>query len=154
MSASSGLLLDLGVLTRIRGASPDPGLVQFLHRRRHQRIFISALTLCELDDGGGNGNGGGDAGPAGGWLRELAERFAANILPVDHHIALACRPAPASEPGGACVPAILAATARHHRLTVVSTEASAYAGLDVRVLDPLAEQISPSGPAAAPPPEP
>ncbi|MCC9195456.1 hypothetical protein QNO08_03775 [Arthrobacter sp. zg-Y820] len=128
MNTSSGLLLDIGILTRIRGASPDPVITDFLARRRHQRMFISALSLCELSPARDP-----DSAAEDGWVRELATRFAANILPVDHHVALAC------EHNGPLSPAVLAATARHHHLTVVSADAARYAGLDVRVLDPLAE---------------
>ena len=133
MSSSSGLLLDLGILMRLRGASPDPVIAEFLHRRRHQRMFISALTLCELSaQAQEHAPAGGTTASEDGWLQELAERFAANILPVDHHIALAC------EQHGPRSQAILAATARHHHLTVVSVDASGYAGFDVGILDPLA----------------
>lgn len=126
MSSSSGLLLDIGILTRIRGSAPDPVVAEFLDRRRHQRMFISALSLCELPAAGDPG-----AGPADGWVRELTARFAANILPVDHHVALVC------EAGTFLSPVILAATARHHHLTVVSADPARYAGLEVRILNPL-----------------
>ena len=151
MSGCSGLLLDLGILTRLRGSHQDPEVARFLQLRRHQRIFISALTLCELADAGS-----GDAANPEAWLRELTERFAANILPVDHGTALACRSRGPGEsvPGDAGKlrsPAVLAATARQHRLTVVSSVPLHYAGLDVRVLDPLAaSDPAASDPAASP----
>lgn len=146
MSGCSGLLLDLGILTRLRGSHQDPEVARFLQLRRHQRIFISALTLCELAD-----SGSGDAVNPEAWLRELTERFAANILPVDHGTALACRSggpgeSGPGEPSTFRSTAVLAATARQHRLTVVSSVPLHYAGLDVRVLDPLAA----SDPAASP----
>ena len=146
MSSSTGLLLDLGILLRLRGASPDPVIADFLHRRRHQRMFISALTLCELPahthahapPQPPEGNGGASDGD---WLQELTERFAANILPVDHHVALACNQ------NGPRSYAILAATAQRHHLTVVSADASRYTGFNVGVLDPLA--ALPAGRASA-----
>lgn len=149
MSSSSGLLLDIGILTRIRGSAPDPVVAEFLDRRRHQRMFISALSLCELpasaDPAGAEpasaDPAGADpvAGPADGWVRELTARFAANILPVDHHVALVC------ESGDLLSPAILAATARHYHLTVVSADPARYAGLDVRILNPLLAAQAPPG---------
>lgn len=139
MSGCSGLLLDPGILARLRGTRQDPEVAQFLQLRRHQRIFISALTLFELADSTGSED---EANPEA-WLRELTERFAANILPVDHGTVLAGRSrgqgeSGPGESGRLRSPAVLAATARQHRLTVVSAEPVHYAGLDVRVLDPLA----------------
>lgn len=134
MSGSSGLLLDVGILIRIRGKTPDPVIVEFLHRRRHQRMFISALTLCELSQVRDP-----DGESVDEWVRELADRFAANILPVDHHVVLACANA------GLLGPAILAATARHHHLSIVSVDPADYDGVDLRIVDPLA----PTGTAAA-----
>ena len=148
MSGCSGLLLDLGILTRLRGSHQDPEVARFLQLRRHQRIFISALTLCELPN-----SGSGDAVNPEAWLRELTERFAANILPVDHGTALACRSggpgeSGPGEPSTFRSTAVLAATARQHRLTVVSSVPLHYAGLDVRVLDPLAASDLVASPSA------
>lgn len=141
MSTSAGLLLDLGVLAQIRSGSPDPALVRFLQLNRHQRVFISALTLCELagqpDAGPARDPAAAGEPPETDWLQELSERFADNILPVDTRVALACQAA------GPRIPAVIAATARCHNLTVVSTDTADYERLGVAVVAParVAESV-------------
>lgn len=133
MTYTSGLLLDTDVIAEVRGPDPDATVVDFLRRRRHLRIFVSALTVGELQSMARQE----DFRPVGTWLHELTERYGPNILPVDAGVASAW----ASTPGAAEVPAVralIAATARRGDLSVVSGRMEIYRNLGVPIIDPWA----------------
>lgn len=132
MSAPAGLLLDTPVVAEVRGPSPDPDVVAFLRSRSHLRIFVSALTLAELDS---------QQGPDG-WLDEFIQRFSGNILPVSHHVAVAWRAlpsAPSAETNDAreTFRSLIAATAIEAGLTVVTQETEAYEAYGAPAVSPF-----------------
>ncbi|NKX52957.1 PIN domain-containing protein [Arthrobacter mobilis] len=141
MSPQSGLLLDSCVVTELRGSGPHPAVVEFLRRRRHLRVYLSALTFGELSR---PGLPDGQLPEVGGWLEELKQRFADNILPVDAEVAALWGPVSAR----AEVPAVrslVAATALHKHLTVVSRHAEDYRKLAVPAVDPWQGEPEPDG---------
>ncbi|MBD8043252.1 hypothetical protein H9638_05435 [Arthrobacter sp. Sa2BUA2] len=132
MSTPAGLLLDTPVVAEVRGSSPDPGVVAFLRSRSHLRIFVSALTLAELDS---------QESPDG-WLDEFIHRFSGNILPVSHHVAVAWRSlpqAPSAETSDAreAFRSLIAATAIEAGLTIVTHETGAYEAYGAPAVSPL-----------------
>lgn len=134
MSTPAGLLLDTDVVAELRGPDPDPAVVGFLHRRRHLRVYLSALTIGEL-----NQLGRQDLRfqSVQGWLDELNERFADNILPVDNQVALRW----GQLEGGtevSAVESLVAATALCKNLMVVSRKVDSYRKLAVHAVDPWA----------------
>ncbi|MBF4993158.1 hypothetical protein ITX31_03405 [Arthrobacter gandavensis] len=129
MSGPSGLLLDTPVVAEVRSGSPDRAVVEFLRRRSHLRVFVSALTVGELES------------TTPGWLLELSSRFAENILPVDCEVALLWRtlPPPAPEDVRGCLKTWLAATALARNLTVVTAEPEVFADCGARTVSPSTE---------------
>ncbi|MFF2823238.1 hypothetical protein ACFVRV_09315 [Arthrobacter koreensis] len=129
MSGPSGLLLDTPVVAEVRSESPNRAVVEFLRRRSHLRVFVSALTIGELE------------ATTPGWLRELSSRFSENILPVDHEVALLWRtlPPPAPEDVRGGVKTWLAATAMMRNLTVVSPEPEAFVACGAHAVSPFTE---------------
>lgn len=129
MSGPSGLLLDTPVLAEVRSDSPDPAVVSFLRSRSHLRVFVSALTVGELES----------SSPA--WLRELSARFTANILPVDHETALLWRtlPEPALQDPRGTLKSWLAATAIQRRLTIVTPEPESFVACGAQAVSPFTE---------------
>ena len=121
MNGQSGLLLDTPVLADIRSPDPTSVLRLFLQRRSHLRIFISALTLGDLPS------------PDRDWLRELAGRFGCHILPVDPGVALASTGL-AHDAG--TLTKLVAATALHHDLTVVTDRPEDFRRLGASAVDP------------------
>lgn len=121
MNGQSGLLLDTPVLADIRSPDPTSALRLFLQRRSHLRIFISALTLGDLPS------------PDRDWLRELAGRFGCHILPVDPGVALASTGL-AHDAG--TLTKLVAATALHHDLTVVTDRPEDFRRLGASAVDP------------------
>ncbi|MER1995974.1 MAG: hypothetical protein ABTA24_05685 [Arthrobacter sp.] len=127
MSGPYGLLLDTPVLADVRSGSPDPAVVDFLRSRSHLRVFVSALTVGELEP------------TTPGWLRELSARFTENILPVDHEVALLWRtlPQPAADDARGTLRTWLAATAIHRNLTVVTPEPEAFVACGAHAVSPF-----------------
>lgn len=132
MAPPSGLLLDTDVIAELRGPSPHPAVTGFLHRRRHFRIFVSALTIGELYSLGRRNEHFPDLDA---WLHEFAERFGSNILSVDADVAVAWAPL-ADHADVALADSLIAATALHRGLSVVSGNVEPYRRLAVPVIDP------------------
>ena len=127
MSSPSGLLLDTPILAEVRGGRADPAVVAFLRSRSHLRVFVSALTVGELES------------EAPGWLQELSRRFAGNILPVDHEVAMLWRTLPPPDAGDTrgIHRSWLAATAIQRDLTVVTPEPEAFEAYGAHAVSPL-----------------
>lgn len=149
MNQASGLLLDTDVVADIRSSSPDPAVIKFLRLRRHQRLYLSVLTIGELYrlHGVGPGPASGDDSSAGEsnhdpgcqWVEELRQRFPANILPIDAAVAVERAPL-ASVPGLDAMDSLIAATALRHRLTVVCRDVDRFAQLGLNVVTPFSSQ--------------
>ncbi|WP_104119317.1 PIN domain-containing protein [Arthrobacter sp. B1805] len=142
MAPSGGLLLDTDVVAELRRRTPDPAVVEFLHRRRHFRIFVSAITIGELhslsrQDGSFHGI---ELEP---WLREFKELYGSNILPIDVDVAIAWGPIAGGD-GVPAVESLIAATAVQQHLSVVSGNVETYRRLAVPVINPWETDAPPS----------
>lgn len=120
MSQPNGLLLDSDVLRELRTAHPAAAVVEFLRARRLLWVGISALAVGELSHG---------------WNWELQRRFPGHVLPVDSYVAAAWAPF-RGRTGIGEVQALMAATASHHGLVLVSRQAELYRGLGLHAVDP------------------
>jgi toxin FitB len=129
----SGLLLDTDVVAEVRQPEPHPAVVDFLQRRRHLGVYISALSVAELHLLGCQEAGGSDDG--GAWLGVLMSRFSGFILPVDLEVAMAWAPM-AGHPEVTAVDSLVAATAVQHCLTIVSRNVEGFRKLAVPAIDP------------------
>jgi predicted nucleic acid-binding protein len=142
MAPASGLLLDTDVVAELRGPSPHPTVAEFLRRRRHFRIFVSALTIGELHLLSRQNE---HFQEMDAWLDEFKERFRPNILPVDVDVAAAWGPL-SGDPAVAAIDSLIAATALHKGLCVISGNADAYRRLAVPALNPWSEGTTSSTP--------
>jgi predicted nucleic acid-binding protein len=118
-------LLDTNVVSEWTRPNPDPGVVEWLADVDEDRVFISVITFAELRHGVERLAPGKRRTQLDEWLREeLPLRFERRILSVDEAVADACgavvahrdaigRPIQAMD-------ALIAATAKVHRLTVVT----------------------------------
>ncbi|AJP49113.1 recombinase [Rugosibacter aromaticivorans] len=128
-------LLDTNVLSELRRKTPNAGVVEWFARRPASTLFLSVLTLGELRKGV---EGMADADRRTAlldWLEaELPIFFTGRILSVDVQVAdrwgrlmaAAKRPVPA-------IDSLLAATAAHHGLSLVTRNVRDFvdSGLDV-----------------------
>lgn len=140
MAPSGGLLLDTDVVAELRRPAPDPAVVDFLQRRRHFRIFVSAITIGELHSLSRQDENFQDVEP---WLREFKELYGPNILPIDADVAAAWGPM-ASSAEVPAVESLIAATAVQQHLSVVTGNVEIYRRLAVPVINPWHWDSEPS----------
>ena len=131
------MLLDTVVLSELRKAKPNPGVVSFVEAQAADALFLSVLTVGEIEAGIEKQRKAAPefAEELNQWLTLLELQFAQCILPVT--------PAIAKLWGRLCVQTgnkgvdnLIAATALCHNLTVVTRNVKDFAPTGVRVLNP------------------
>lgn len=134
-------LLDTNVLSELRRKQPDPGVARWVRDRPASTLYLSALTLGELRKGVEALADASRRLSLLDWLEtELPAFFAGRILPVDtavadrwgRMLAQAGRPV-------AAIDSLLAATAQHHGLILVTRNVRDVADLGVQVVNPWAD---------------
>jgi len=131
-------LLDTGVVSELRNARAgrtDPGLTAWAGRVERQSLFISAITVLELESGAVvltmRDPATGAARQA--WISDqVMAAFAGRILPVD--VAVVRRRGAMSYANAR--DGLLAATALEHGLTLVTRNAAAFKAGKVKVFNP------------------
>ena len=131
------ILLDTVVLSELRKARPNAGVVSFIEAQAADALFLSVLTLGEIEAGIEKQRMAAPefAEELNQWLTVMELQFAQCILPVT--------PAIAKLWGRLCVQTgnkgidnLIAATALCHNLTVVTRNVKDFAPTGVRVLNP------------------
>jgi toxin FitB len=125
----SGYLLDTNVVSEIVRPKPEPPVVEWMESTDETMLYLSVLTLGEIRKGVAGLTGGKRRTLLEVWLDvDLPTRFAGRILPIDAAIADRWGSiASEAKRKGRALPVIdglLAATALHHNLTVVSRNAN------------------------------
>jgi predicted nucleic acid-binding protein len=137
----SGFLLDTNCISELVRPKPEPRVLEWMEAADETILYLSVLTMGEIRKG--------LAGLAQGkrrtlletWLEvELQARFSGRIVPIDAAIAnrwgqLAADAKRAGKPLS-IIDGLLAATALHHDLTVVSRNTSDFTNTQVQVLNP------------------
>jgi predicted nucleic acid-binding protein len=139
----SGFLLDTNVVSELVRPRPNPRVTQWLDSTDEELLYLSVLTLGEIRKGITTLTDPARKMKLEAWLSgNLLARFESRILPIDRAIAdrwgqiagfLAAQ--------GSLLPVIdglLAATALHHNLTLVTRNISDVALTRVGVFDPWA----------------
>jgi predicted nucleic acid-binding protein len=137
----SGFLLDTNVLSELIKPKPDAKVVQWIDGADEAILFLSVLTLGEVRNGIARLRSGSRRGRLEAWLQvDLRGRFQDRILPIDEAVADrwgAISAAAAAQ--GKPVPVIdglIAATALHYDLILVTRNGSDVAGTGVAILNP------------------
>lgn len=131
-------LLDTGMLLDLREArrpSSDPALALWAERIPAEQMFLSALTLLELENAAAiAARRAKDLGLAWReWLDgQVMPGFEARVLPVDAAVIRRRAQIPYCDDREG----VLAATALVHNLTLVTSETRKYRAGRVKVLDP------------------
>jgi predicted nucleic acid-binding protein len=137
----SGFLLDTNVISELIKSEPDANVVSWVDDADESTLFLSVLTLGEIRSGIERLDVGRRRVRLESWLKaDLRARFRNRILPVDDAIAerwgaLSAVAAVKGKP----VPVIdglLAATALHHDLMLVTRNLTNVAGTGVPVVSP------------------
>lgn len=134
-------LLDTNVLSELRRRTPNTGVVEWFSRRPGSTLFLSVLTLGELRKGVEGVTDADRRMSLLDWLEvELPAFFTGRVLPIDTHVAdrwgrlvaAAGRPVPA-------IDSLLAATAAHHGLSLVTRNARDFVDFGLNIINPWTE---------------
>jgi toxin FitB len=134
-------LLDTCVVSELVRAKPNAKVVKWLEGCDEDSLFLSVLTVGEIQKGIARLDDASRKETLQQWLDgELRARFGGRILPVTEDVSLAWGAAQAdAERKGTPIPTIdglLAATAVAHNLTVVTRNENDFARTSARVLNP------------------
>jgi len=140
----SGFLLDTNCVSELVRAQPEPRVMEWMEATDEGTLYLSVLTLGEIRKGLAGLAQGRRRTRLETWLKvDLQARFSGRILAIDAPVAdlwglLAAR----AKSRGTPLPIIdglLAATALHHDLTVVTRNGGDFAVGQVPVLNPWQE---------------
>lgn len=131
-------LLDTPVvfeLRKARAGTADSGLAAWAAGVARERLFLSAITLVELETGAGEAARRDKAAAAAlrAWIADqVIPAFEGHVLPLDAAVARRRGQVPLAETRDA----LFAATALEHGLTLVTHNAAAFRGARVKLFDP------------------
>lgn len=120
---------------------PDPNVENWVRAAEQELLYLSVLTLGEIRKGLAGLAQGKRRTRLETWLEvELQFRFSGRILPIDVGVAdrWGLLEADAKRKGKplSTIDGLLAATAVHHNLTIVTRNVADFSGLSVPVLNP------------------
>ena len=140
----TGWLLDTNVLSELRKPRPEPRVVDFVAGKPLDRLFISVVTLAEIRYGIERVEDAVRRADLHDWLTQrVRPMFGRRVLPISEDVMLKWRLLVEegrkaghtfSQPD-----LIIAATALHHGLAVVSRDTSQYLKARAQVVDPWAD---------------
>lgn len=137
----SGFLLDTNVISELTRPRPEPRVTQWLDSVDESLLFLSVLTLGEIRTGLRMLQVGQRRAHLEMWINvELASRFAGRLLTIDAAVADHWGElAGDAHRHGTPLPVIdglLAATAFHYHLTLVTRNLQDFAGRPIHVFNP------------------
>jgi predicted nucleic acid-binding protein len=137
----SGFLLDTNVISELIRARPEPRVAAWIEATNESLLFLSVLTLGEIRKGIVALGDAARRVALEAWLdHDLALRFSGRILPIDLGVAdrwgRMCGSAAAKKSPIPVIDALLAATALHYDLTLVSRDLKHASVSRVSVFDP------------------
>src|SRR5258708_3850714 len=140
----SRFLLDTNCISELVRPKPERRVIEWMEAADEAMLYLSVLTVGEIRKGIAALAQGKRRTRLETWLEvELQGRFTGRIVPID--VAIADRwgfiAAEAKRKGKtlSIIDGLLAATALHHNLTVVSRNASDFTNTQVPVLNPWEE---------------
>ena len=137
----SGFLLDTNCISEIVRIRPEPRVLTWMDDADENLLYLSVLTLGEIRKGVAALRQGKRRSGLEAWIEvELHARFSGRILPIDERVAdrwgLLAANAKAKGKALSVVDGLLAATAIHHNLTIVSRNENDFAPAQVPVVNP------------------
>jgi toxin FitB len=137
----SGFLLDTNCVSELVCPKPEPRVLEWMEAVDEGLLYLSVLTLGEIRRGVAGLTQGKRRTHLETWLEvELQARFSGRIVPIDSAIAdrwgFLASEAKRKGKGLPIIDGLLAATALHYNLTVVSRNSNDFANTQVQVLNP------------------
>jgi len=137
----SGFLLDTNCISELVRSKPEPRVLEWMEAADESLLYLSVLTLGEIRKGVAGLTRSKRQTQLEMWLEvDLQARFSGRILAIDAPIAdrWGLMAAEAKRRGRAlsAIDGLLAATALHHNLTIVSRNISDFANTQVPTLNP------------------
>jgi predicted nucleic acid-binding protein len=137
----TGFLLDTNCISEVLRFKPEPRVMAWIEAAEETLLYLSVLTLGEIRKGVASLPQGKRRSRLETWLEmELQVRFSGRILPIDAAVAdrwglLAANAKSTGQPLST-IDGLLAATAIHHNLTIVSRNVSDFTNTQVPVVNP------------------
>jgi predicted nucleic acid-binding protein len=137
----SGFLLDTNCVSELVRVKPEPRVMEWMEAADEALLYLSVLTLGEIRKGLAGLAQSKRRTHLETWLEvELQTRFSGRILAIDATVAdrwgLLAAQAKARGQSLPIIDGLLAATALHHNLTVVSRNVSDFRNAQVQALNP------------------
>jgi predicted nucleic acid-binding protein len=137
----SGFLLDTNCISELVRSPPDAHVVAWMRAVNESLLYLSVVTLGEIRKGAAILPQSKRRAYLESWLEsDLQVRFAGRILAIDNPVAdrwgwLTAEAQLKGKPLSA-IDGLLAATALHHNLTIVSRNVSDFANTPAPILNP------------------
>lgn len=137
----SGFLLDTNCISELIRTKPEPRVIDWMRVADESLLYLSVLTLGEIRKGATALPQSKRRTYLESWLEsDLQVRFSGRILAIDNAIAdcwgwLTVEAESKGRPLSA-IDGLLAATALHHNLTIVSRNISDFTSTQVAILNP------------------
>ena len=130
-------LLDTNVISELRKPSPHGAVVAWLRDQEEEQLFLSAVTMGELQAGieRTRRQDSAKASEIELWVDQLAASY--QILPMDTPCFREWGRIMDRRPDKLIEDAMIAATARVHRLIVATRNEGDFRQFDVRILNPF-----------------
>lgn len=142
----TGWLLDTNILSELRRPKPEPRVIAFVEAQPLERLYVSSVTFAEIRFGIELTPDASRRSELYGWLtHKVRPMFEQRVLEVTEDVMLEWRLLVEegrksghtfSQPD-----LIIAATAKHHDLTVVSRDTTDYARAQVAVFNPWNDDL-------------
>lgn len=137
----TGYLLDTNIISEASKPRPAPAVVVFLQAQPLGSLYISAISVGELEFGIENVADAGKRAVLRHWLsHDLLRDYAGRVLPISEGVMVSWARmvlASGKKPGQLpCMDALLAATALHHNLTLVTRNTADFAAFSLSLLNP------------------
>jgi toxin FitB len=132
-------LIDTNVLSETRKRQPAQGVADWIAATPPDRLYVSVLSLGEIEQGIARIRVRGDQQQASAlerWLQAVEDGFADRILPVALPVAAAWGRQRHEQPLPV-IDALIAATARVHGMTVVTRNTKDFERAGIQVLNPF-----------------
>jgi predicted nucleic acid-binding protein len=130
-------LLDTNVVSELRKPRPHGAVVAWLSDQEEEQLFLSAVTMGELQAGieRTRHQDPSKASEIERWVDQLATSY--QVLPMDTPCFREWGRIMDRKPDQLLEDAMIAATARVHRLIVATRNERDFSHLDVRILNPF-----------------